>query len=79
MKISNEPLVLRTAIVAAVTAVIHALVVLGILHLTPEQEGAIGTAIDLAGAAVAVVWARAGVTPYKGKHAPTDEEEAVSE
>lgn len=65
---SREPLVIRTAIVAAVTALIHALVVLGVLPLDPDQEQAVATAIDLAGAAVAVVWSRAAVTPYQPEH-----------
>lgn len=82
LKLAAEPLVVRAAIVAAVTATIHAAVVLGILDLSPEQESAIGTAIDLAGAAVAVVVGRAAVSPVL-KHEPrhsanTERSEAVS-
>jgi hypothetical protein len=69
---TREPLVIRTAIVAAVTALIHALVVLGVLPFDPDQEGAVATAVDLLGTAVAVVWSRGAVTPT----AALDEAEA---
>lgn len=60
---NREPLLVRTAIVAAVTAVVHALVVLGLLHLDAAAESAIGGALDLVGVAVAAVWSRSAVTP----------------
>lgn len=60
---TREPLVIRGAIVAAITAAIHVAVVLGILHIDADAETAIGTAIDLAGTAILVVWARQAVTP----------------
>lgn len=81
-KLANEPVVIRAAIVAAVTAIVHVGVVLGLLDLTPEQEDVIGTAVDLAGAAIAVVWSRQGVSPaptYTPRHSASAEpSEAVS-
>ena len=61
--LSREPLVVRSAIVAAVTATIHVLVVLGVLPFDESQEQAVAGAVDLIGTAVAVVWGRAAVTP----------------
>jgi hypothetical protein len=60
---TREPLIIRGAIVAAVTAVIHVGVVLGLLQLDAASEAAIGGAIDLLGTAVLVVWSRGAVTP----------------
>lgn len=60
---TREPLVIRAAIVAAVTGVIHALVVLGLLPIVSEQEAAIAGAIDLLGTVVLVIWTRGAVTP----------------
>ena len=60
---TREPLVVRTAIVAAVTAVLHVLVVLGVLPFDEAQEQAVAGAVDLVGTAVAVVWSRKAVTP----------------
>jgi hypothetical protein len=63
MTFTREPLVIRTAIVAAVTALIHALVVLGVLPLDADQEAAVAGAVDLVGTAIAVLWSRQAVTP----------------
>lgn len=60
---SREPLVIRSAIVAAVTGLLHTLVVLGVLPIVPEAEVAIAGAVDLLGTAVLVIWARGAVTP----------------
>jgi hypothetical protein len=60
----SEPLVIRAAIVAVVTGVIHALVVLGVLPIDTAAETAVAGVIDLAGTAVLVVWSRGAVTPY---------------
>jgi hypothetical protein len=60
---SREPLAIRGAIVAAATAIVHVGVVLGLLHLDASAEVAIGTAIDVVGTAVLVVWTRGAVTP----------------
>ena len=65
---TREPVVVRTAIVAAVTGILHALVVLGVVPIDASQEDAIAAAVDLAGVAIAAVWSRAGVSPV-GKHA----------
>jgi hypothetical protein len=82
LKLAAEPLVVRAAIVAAITGIIHALVVLGVLPITPDQEDAIASAVDLAGAAIAVVWSRSAVSPartYEPRHSDTEEpSEAVS-
>jgi len=69
--LTREPLAVRAAIVAAVTGVMHALVVLGVLPIVPEAETAIAGAIDLVGTAVFVVWARGKVTPVADPKLPT--------
>lgn len=61
--LTREPLVIRGAIVAAITALIHALIVLGALPIAPDAEHAIAGAIDLIGTAVLVIWTRGKVTP----------------
>ncbi|XVV02753.1 hypothetical protein ACQPW3_36200 [Actinosynnema sp. CA-248983] len=60
---SREPLVIRGAIVAALTGLLHTLVVLGVFPIAPEAETAIAGAVDLLGTAVLVIWARGAVTP----------------
>lgn len=66
MKLSTrEPLVIRSAIVAAITAAIHVAVVLGWLPIDTEAETAIAGAVDLLGTAVLVVWTRGAVTSVK--------------
>ncbi|WGH21372.1 membrane protein [Arthrobacter phage Emotion] len=60
---TREPLVIRGAIVAAVTALIHVLVVLGALPIDESAETAIAGAVDLIGTAVLVAWTRGKVTP----------------
>lgn len=61
----RNPVAIRAAIVAAVTALAHLAVVFGLLDDT--HAGAlvdtVGPLIDLGGLVVLVVWARAGVTP----------------
>jgi phosphodiesterase/alkaline phosphatase D-like protein len=64
----REPLVIRGAVVAALTALVHVGVVLGVLDLSAEAETAVGVAIDVVGTAVLVVWTRGAVTPVaKGR------------
>jgi len=58
-----EPVLIRTAVVAAVTALVHACVLLGYLPFTPESEQAVANVIDLAGTAIAAIWARNAVVP----------------
>lgn len=58
-----EPVLVRTAITAALTAVLHAGVVLGWVPITEDAESAVAGAIDLCGVAVAAVWSRQGVVP----------------
>lgn len=77
---NREPLIIRGAVTAAVTAVLHVFVVLGVLPIDESAETAIAAAVDLVGMAVVVVWSRGKVTPtadpdlasterYKAKHA----------
>ncbi|UIW13276.1 membrane protein [Arthrobacter phage Crewmate] len=68
--LTREPLVIRGAIVAAVTALIHVLIVLGVLPITPDAEHAIAGAVDLIGTAVLVVWTRGKVTPVDAPNLP---------
>lgn len=63
MNAEREPLVIRAAVVAAVTAVLHVLVILGALPIDPEAEAAIAGAVDLVGLAIVVAWSRGKVTP----------------
>jgi len=69
---TREPLLIRGAIVAAVTALVHVGVVLGLLHFDSATEAAIGGAIDLIGTAVLVVWTRGAVTPVADPVLPAD-------
>lgn len=57
----RNPVAIRAAIVALVVAVVHVLVVFGLLD--NDQGDAIGGVIDTAGLVILVLWARAGVTP----------------
>lgn len=61
----REPLVIRAAIVAAVTGLLHLGVVLGLLPIDAEAETAAALAVDLVGTAVLVVWTRGAVTPVE--------------
>ncbi|UIW13439.1 membrane protein [Arthrobacter phage Amyev] len=79
--LTREPLAIRGAIVAAATAILHALIVLGALPVAPDAEHAIAGAIDLLGTAVLVVWTRGKVTPIDDPNLPahraTKAEESV--
>lgn len=70
--LEREPLVIRAAIVAAVTALIHVLVVFGVLPIDPEAEAAVAGAVDLIGTAVLVVWTRGKVTPVADPRLPIE-------
>lgn len=59
---SNEPLIIRGAIVAAVNALLGVLVSFGV-PLTPEQLQSLDTFLDLGSIAALVVWTRGAVTP----------------
>jgi hypothetical protein len=61
--LEREPLVIRGAVVAAITALIHVLTILGVFPITPEAEGAVALAVDLTGTAALVIWTRGKVTP----------------
>ena len=62
MNAKREPLAVRGAVVAAVTAVLHLLVISGVLPISAEVEGQAALVIDLLGTAVLVVWTRGHVT-----------------
>lgn len=59
----REPLAIRSAVVAAVNAVVALLISLGVIDVTSEQAGAIYLAVSSISAAVLVVWTRGKVTP----------------
>lgn len=60
---TREPLMVRGAIVAAVVAVLHLLVMLNVVSLTPEQEEQASLVVGLLATVVVVVWSRGTVTP----------------
>lgn len=78
MNASREPLLIRGAIVAAVTALLHVLIVLGALPIDVDAEHAVAGAIDLIGTAVLVVWTRGKVTPVEAPKLPTDTVQALA-
>lgn len=78
MDTSREPLLIRGAIVAAVTALLHVLIVLGALPISPDAEHAVAGAIDLIGTAVLVVWTRGKVTPIEAPKLPTSTVQALA-
>lgn len=59
---TNEPLAIRAAIVAAVGAIINLIVVFGI-DLSADQIAAITTATTVLTGLVIVLWTRGAVTP----------------
>ncbi|WP_143532586.1 hypothetical protein [Saccharothrix sp. ALI-22-I] len=59
----TKALVIRGAIVTAITGLIHTLVVLGVLPLSTEAEGAIADVVDQLGTAVLIVWLGGAVIP----------------
>jgi hypothetical protein len=61
----REPLAVRAALVAAVAAVLHAVVVLGLLDLSPDAEKAVVAAVDLVAGLVVVLLVRPKVTPLE--------------
>jgi hypothetical protein len=69
---TREPVVIRTAVVGILTALLHALVVLGVVPIDADQEQAAAGIIDVVGMVVAALWSRAAVTPVAG----LDESEA---
>lgn len=75
--LTREPLVIRGAIVAAITALIHVLIVCGVIVVAPDAETAIAGAVDLIGTAVLVVWTRGKVTPVDAPNIPVPSAPAV--
>lgn len=60
---NREPLAIRGAVVAAVTALIHLSVIAGWWAIGPDVEGQVALVVDLLGTAVLVTWTRGKVTP----------------
>jgi hypothetical protein len=77
MNTEREPLLIRGAIVAAATALLHVLIVLGILPIDATAEHAVAGAVDLIGTAVLVVWTRGKVTPIEAPKLPTSTVQAL--
>lgn len=75
---SREPLLIRGAIVAAITALLHVLIVLGVLQINEAAEHAVAGAVDLIGTAVLVVWTRGAVTPVAEPQLPTSTIQALA-
>ena len=63
MNAAREPLAVRAAVVAAVTALLHLVTIAGWLPISPDVEGQAALVLDLVGTAVLVVWTRGHVTP----------------
>lgn len=59
----TEPVALAAAVVAAVRAVLAALVLLDIVHLTGEQVAGVAFALAAVLDVPAALWARSKVTP----------------
>jgi hypothetical protein len=60
---SREPLAVRTAAVAVVAALVHVLVVLGVLDLNDAAEKAITAVVDAVAGFLIVLLVRPKVTP----------------
>lgn len=69
MLADREPLVIRGAVVAAITVLIDVAVAFG-LDLTGEQYVALTSAIGLIATAVVVIWSRGKVTPVADPQIP---------
>jgi uncharacterized membrane protein len=78
---TREPLIIRGAVVAAVTAVVHLLVILGVLPIDAEAEQATALVVDLVGTAVLVVWTRGKVSPVDsgGDHVARPEDDGLGQ
>lgn len=68
---SNEPVLSAGAIAGAISAILVALVSLGVIDLTPEQQAAILAAVVAVLPIAMALWARMQVTPLVD---PTDED-----
>lgn len=68
---TREPLAIRAAVVAAVTAVVHLSVIAGWWAISADVEGQVALVVDLLGTAALVVWTRGKVTPVAD---PRDEQ-----
>lgn len=59
--VERQPVAVRAAVIAVVVALVHVAVALG--WITTDQEATIVGAVDAIAAVVAILWARAAVTP----------------
>ena len=71
MDARREPLAVRAAVVAVVTAIVHLTVIAGWWQINADVEGQVALVIDLAGTAALVLWTRGKVTPVDD---PRDEQ-----
>lgn len=60
---TREPLAIRAAIVAAITAVLEFLIAAGYLTLTADARETLMIAVGMVGTAILVLWTRGKVTP----------------
>lgn len=69
MIFKREPLVVRAAVVGVLTALLHALVIMGVLPIAESQETAWAALLDTLAGAVIVLWSRSAVTPVVSSEA----------
>jgi len=69
MNATREPLVIRGAVVAVIVAIVHLLVLLGVIE-AGAVEAALVTVVDVVGTAVLVIWTRGKVTPVAAPRLP---------
>lgn len=77
MDTSREPLVVRGAVVALVDALIHLLVVFGVV-LTAAQVEAVSGFVNVASVVAVVVWSRGKVTPVANPDTGVAEAAAIA-
>ena len=80
MIFKREPLVVRAALVGALTALLHVLIVTGVLPVAEAEETAIAALLDTVAGVIIVIWSRSVVTPVVSSEAVIEnvpEESAV--
>lgn len=75
---SNEPVLSAATIAGAISAILVALVSLGVIDLTPEQQAAILAAVVAVLPIAMALWARMQVTPLSNPKIVNEEGEEVS-
>lgn len=73
MIFKREPLVVRAALVGLLTALLHVLVVTGVLPIAEHQETSYAILLDAVAGAVIVIWSRSVVTPVVSSEAVIQE------